>query len=209
MDIAAPGVDIPVATVLPDRWGLEDGTSFSVTDRRRSRRMALDGAPRPRCEPGRRDPARVGPRRRAARLRPRDGLGILDMTAALSWPTPLRDSAEPNDTVTTAVAADDPARGPGPRRAAGSRCTRIRATSFASGSRRRSASRSRRPRHPACVRALQDDARPGEPTRFSTGNTREDDADVHEPRRRPGCVPRRHTGRGVRSSTYTASVSVK
>jgi hypothetical protein len=102
VDIAAPGVDIPVAQVLPDRWGPEDGTSFASP--------IVAGAAawlwtvRPDLDASQvaeilRESARdVG----APGYDPATGWGILDMTAALAWPTPLRDSAEPNDSVTTA-----------------------------------------------------------------------------------------------------------
>lgn len=104
VDIAAPGVDIPVAQVLPDGWGLEDGTSFASP--------IVAGAAawlwtvRPDLDASQvaeilRESARdVGP----PGFDPATGYGILDLTAALSWPTPIADSAEPNDSVTTATA---------------------------------------------------------------------------------------------------------
>jgi subtilisin family serine protease len=103
VDIAAPGVDIPVAQVLPDGWGLEDGTSFASP--------IVAGAAawlwtvRPDLDASQvaeilRESARdVGP----PGFDPATGYGILDMTAALNWPTPIPDSAEPNDSVTTAI----------------------------------------------------------------------------------------------------------
>jgi hypothetical protein len=103
VDIAAPGVDIPVAQVLPDGWGLEDGTSFASP--------IVAGAAawlwtvRPDLDASQvaeilRESARdVGP----PGFDPATGYGILDLAAALTWPTPIPDSAEPNDTVTTAT----------------------------------------------------------------------------------------------------------
>jgi hypothetical protein len=103
VDIAAPGVDIPVATALDDSYAPESGTSFSSP--------IVAGAAawlwtvRPDLDAGQvaeilRESARdVG----APGYDIATGYGILDMTAALTWPTPPPDSAEPNDDVASAL----------------------------------------------------------------------------------------------------------
>jgi subtilisin family serine protease len=103
VDIAAPGVDIPVASALDDSWQLEDGTSFSAP-------MVAGAAAwlwtaRPDLDASQvaeilRESARdVGP----AGYDNATGYGILDLPAALAAPTPQADSAEPNDTRATAT----------------------------------------------------------------------------------------------------------
>jgi hypothetical protein len=103
VDLAAPGVDIEVATALDNSWAPEDGTSFSSP--------IVAGAAawlwtvRPDL-----DADQVA---QILRLSARDvatpgydtatGYGILDMTAALAAPTPLSDTPEPNDDATTAA----------------------------------------------------------------------------------------------------------
>lgn len=103
IDLAAPGVDIPVATALDNSWAPESGTSFSSP--------IVAGAAawlwtvRPDLDASQvaeilRESARdVG----APGFDTATGYGILDLTAALVAPTPLPDSAEPNDDVTTAA----------------------------------------------------------------------------------------------------------
>ena len=103
VDLAAPGVDIPVATALDNGYAAESGTSFSSP--------IVAGAAawlwtvRPDLDAGQvaeilresaRDVATPG-------FDTATGYGILDMTAALAAPTPQRDSAEPNDDVATAA----------------------------------------------------------------------------------------------------------
>ena len=103
VDLAAPGVDIPVAEILPDNWAPESGTSFSSP--------IVAGAAawlwtvRPDL-----DASQVAEiLRRSARdvstpgYDTATGYGVLDMTAALAAPTPLRDSAEPNDDAASAA----------------------------------------------------------------------------------------------------------
>ena len=103
VDIAAPGVDIPVADALTNGWDAEDGTSFSAP--------IVAGAAawlwtvRPQLDASQvaeilRETARdvAAPGYDTA-----TGYGILDMTAALAAPTPQADSAEPNDTTATAT----------------------------------------------------------------------------------------------------------
>jgi hypothetical protein len=92
-----------VAEILPDGWGTEDGTSFSSP--------LVAGAAawlwtaRPDLDASQvaeilRESARdVG----SPGYDPATGYGILDMAAALAAPTPLPDSAEPNDAVVTAA----------------------------------------------------------------------------------------------------------
>ena len=110
VDIAAPGVDIPVATALDMSWAPEDGTSFSSP--------LVAGAAawlwtvRPDLDASQvaeilRESARdVGP----PGYDTATGYGILDMAAALAAPTPLPDSIEPNDAVTTAATLTTRAR---------------------------------------------------------------------------------------------------
>jgi subtilisin family serine protease len=103
VDIAAPGVGIPVADALSDGWQPEDGTSFAAP--------IVAGAAawlwtvRPELDASQvaeilretaRDVATPG-------YDEATGYGILDMTAALAAPAPQADSAEPNDTQSTAT----------------------------------------------------------------------------------------------------------
>jgi len=105
VDIAAPGVDIPVASALDDSYQNEDGTSFSSP-------MVAGAAAwlwtaRPDLDASQvaeilRESARdVGP----PGYDDATGYGILDVQAALSWPTPADDTPEPNDTIGTATVA--------------------------------------------------------------------------------------------------------
>jgi hypothetical protein len=102
VDISAPGVDIPVATALDDSYAPESGTSFS------SPMVAAAAAwlwtVRPTL-----DASQVAEilRRSARDIGPpgydiASGYGILDLTAALSTPTPLSDPGEPNDDLASA-----------------------------------------------------------------------------------------------------------
>lgn len=105
VDLAAPGVDIPVASALDDSWQAESGTSFSSP-------MVAGAAAwlwtvRPEL-----DASQVAEiLRRSARdvsapgYDDATGWGVLDMTAALSWPAPQRDLAEPNDDDASATVA--------------------------------------------------------------------------------------------------------
>jgi len=103
VDLAAPGVNITVASALDNSWQAEDGTSFSSP--------IVAGAAawlwtvRPTL-----DASQVAEiLRRSARdvatpgYDDATGWGILDMTAALAAPTPQRDSAEPNDDTSSAT----------------------------------------------------------------------------------------------------------
>lgn len=104
VDIAAPGVGILVASALDNSYQSEDGTSFSSP--------IVAGAAawlwtaRPDLDAGQvaeilRESARdVGP----PGYDNATGYGILDMQAALTWPTPQDDPGEPNDTIATATA---------------------------------------------------------------------------------------------------------
>jgi len=138
VDLAAPGVDIPVAEILPDNWAPRIGHELLVTDRRRRRRLALDGASRPRCEPGGRDPATVGARRLHTRIRHRNGLRH-PRHDGCSRSTHTAARQRRAERRRRKRCASDHAR-PAPRdeRADASRRMRIRATSCASGFRPRS-----------------------------------------------------------------------
>jgi hypothetical protein len=110
VDLAAPGVDIPVATALDNSYAAESGTSFSSP--------IVAGAAawlwtvRPNLDAG--QVAEI--LRRSARdvatpgYDTATGYGILDMTAALAVPTPPRDSAEPNDDTADAITVTTRAR---------------------------------------------------------------------------------------------------
>jgi subtilisin family serine protease len=103
VDLAAPGVDIPVASALDDSWQPESGTSFSSP-------MVAGAAAwlwtvRPTL-----DASQVA---EILRTTARDvstpgyddstGYGILDVQAALNAPTPVRDLPEPNDDTSEAT----------------------------------------------------------------------------------------------------------
>jgi hypothetical protein len=105
VDLAAPGVNITVASALDNSWQGEDGTSFSSP-------MVAGAAAwlwtvRPSL-----DASQVAEiLRRSARdvaspgYDESTGWGILDVAAALAAPTPQRDSAEPNDDTRSATVA--------------------------------------------------------------------------------------------------------
>jgi subtilase family protein len=113
VDLAAPGVDIPVASALDNSYQSESGTSFSSP--------LVAGAAawlwtvRPDLDASQvaqilRDSARdVGP----PGYDDSTGYGILDLAAALNAPTPQRDSAEPNDTTSTATVVTTRSRATG------------------------------------------------------------------------------------------------
>ena len=103
VDIAAPGVGIPVASALDNSYQMEDGTSFSSP-------MVAGAAAwlwtvRPDLDASQvaeilRESAHdVGP----PGYDNATGYGILDMEAALNAPTPQADTPEPNDTIATAT----------------------------------------------------------------------------------------------------------
>jgi hypothetical protein len=105
VDIAAPGVGIPVASALDNSYQNEDGTSFSSP-------MVAGAAAwlwtvRPDLDASQvaeilRESARdVG----TPGYDNATGYGILDVEAALNWPTPQDDMPEPNDTIGTATVA--------------------------------------------------------------------------------------------------------
>ncbi len=99
VDLAAPGVGIPIATTVDNGWHVGDGTSYAAplvsgasawvwTARPEldatqlfevMRRSAVDIE-----APGRDDAS---------------GFGLLDVPAALSYPVPIRDPLEPNDDI--------------------------------------------------------------------------------------------------------------
>jgi len=116
VDLAAPGVDIPVASALDNSYQSESGTSFSSP-------MVAGAAAwlwtvRPELDASQvaqilRDSARdVG----TPGYDNFTGFGILDLAAALSAPSPQPDSAEPNDTTSTATVATTRSRATGTAR---------------------------------------------------------------------------------------------
>jgi subtilisin family serine protease len=103
VDLAAPGVDILVATALDNSFAPESGTSFS------SPIVAGAAAWLWTVRPDLVASQVAEILRRSARdvftpgYDTSTGYGVLDMAAALAAPTPLRDSAEPNDDAASAV----------------------------------------------------------------------------------------------------------
>jgi Subtilase family len=103
VDLAAPGAQIPVATLDPETgmptWALADGTSFAAP--------LVSGAAawiwtlRPSLDAGqvaqvlRSTATDIGATGRDAA----SGFGLLNLPAALSLPAPVRDQSEPNDDV--------------------------------------------------------------------------------------------------------------
>lgn len=97
VDLAAPGVDIPVASALDDGYTIGSGTSFAAP--------IVSGAAawlwtvRPELDAGqvaeilRHSAKDVAP----AGVDQATGYGILDVPAALSYPAPASDPGEPND----------------------------------------------------------------------------------------------------------------
>lgn len=110
VDLAAPGVDIPVASAADDSYQSEDGTSFSSPIVAGAAawlwtvRPTLDASQL--AEVLRESARDVGPKGYDTST----GYGILDMTAALAAPTPQSDSAEPNDDAATATTITTRAR---------------------------------------------------------------------------------------------------
>ena len=99
VDLAAPGVDIPIATAIGKGWRTGDGTSFASP--------LVAGASawvwtvRPELDASqlfdvmRRSTTDIGaPGRDDAA-----GLGLLNVPAALAYPAPIPDSPEPNDDI--------------------------------------------------------------------------------------------------------------
>ena len=104
VDLVAPGVDIPYASAEDGGFAVASGTSFSAPIVAAA--AAWLWTVRPEL-----DASQVAEilRRSARDIEARgfdaaSGHGVLDMQAALSFPTPSPDSAEPNDNVTTAAA---------------------------------------------------------------------------------------------------------
>ncbi len=111
VDIAAPGAQIPVATVDPATgatgWAPEDGTSFATP--LVSAAAAWIWTVRPTLDAGqvaqllRTTATDIGaPGRDAA-----SGYGLLNLPAALAAPTPPRDAGEPNDDANEVVPGRD------------------------------------------------------------------------------------------------------
>lgn len=98
VDLAAPGVEIPVA-IPPEDYAAGDGTSFAAP--LVSGAAAWVWTVRPELsasqlyEVMRRSARDVGPPGRDDG----SGFGILDVPAALAYPAPVPDSAEPNDDI--------------------------------------------------------------------------------------------------------------
>jgi len=107
VDLAAPGVNILVASALGGNWQPEDGTSFSAPIVAGAAAWIWTARPeltaRQVAEILRRSARDIGPPGRD----PATGFGMLDVAAALALPAPVRDPFEPNDDVDEV----DPARG--------------------------------------------------------------------------------------------------
>jgi Subtilase family len=103
VDLAAPGVGIPVASALDNSYQSEDGTSFSSPIVAGAAAWLWTARPTL-------DASQVA---EILRTTARDvntpgydeatGYGILDVAAALAAPTPLADPVEPNDSVANAT----------------------------------------------------------------------------------------------------------
>jgi hypothetical protein len=104
VDIAAPGVEIPVAQALGNGWETADGTSFAAP------MVAAAAAWVWTLRPDLRADQVAEVLRRSARdvhapgYDPETGFGILDVAVALSTPAPPADGPEPSDTVADAIA---------------------------------------------------------------------------------------------------------
>jgi subtilisin family serine protease len=99
VDLAAPGVDITVASALDNSWDSEDGTSFASPIVAGA--AAWTWTARPTLDAGqlfeimRRSATDIDtPGRDDA-----SGYGLLDVPAALATPAPVRDPLEPNDDI--------------------------------------------------------------------------------------------------------------
>ena len=111
VDLAAPGAQIPVATVDPATgatgWAPEDGTSFATPIV--SAAAAWIWTTRPTLDAGqvaqilRSSATDIG----APGRDPASGYGLLNLPAALSTPTPPRDENEPNDDADQVVPGRD------------------------------------------------------------------------------------------------------
>jgi hypothetical protein len=111
VDLAAPGAQIPVATVDPATggtgWAPEDGTSFATPIV--SAAAAWIWTVRPTLDAGqvaqilRSTATDIG----APGRDPSSGYGLLNLPAALSAPTPPRDGSEPNDDANQVVPGRD------------------------------------------------------------------------------------------------------
>jgi subtilisin family serine protease len=103
VDLAAPGVDIPIASALDGGYSVASGTSFSAPIVAGAAawiwtvRPELDASQV--AEILRRSARDVG----APGFDSATGYGVLDVAAALSTPTPQADRAEPNDGASTAT----------------------------------------------------------------------------------------------------------
>ena len=99
VDLAAPGVDITVASALDGSWDSEDGTSFAspivagAAAWTWTVRPALDASQL--FEIMRRSAADIG----ATGRDDASGYGLLDVPAALAASAPVRDPLEPNDDI--------------------------------------------------------------------------------------------------------------
>jgi hypothetical protein len=111
VDVAAPGAQIPVATVEPQTgatgWAPEDGTSFATPIV--SAAAAWLWTVRPTLDAGqvaqilRSTATDIG----APGRDPASGFGLLNLPAALAAPTPPRDANEPNDDANEVVPGRD------------------------------------------------------------------------------------------------------
>jgi hypothetical protein len=111
VDLAAPGAQIPVASVDPvagtTGWEAEDGTSFAAPIV--SAAAAWIWTVRPTLDAGqvaqilRASATDMGPPGRDAS----SGFGLLNLPAALAAPTPIRDPQEPNDDANQVVPGRD------------------------------------------------------------------------------------------------------
>ncbi len=99
VDLAAPGVDMPIATARGKGWTTGDGTSFASP--LVSGASAWVWTVRPELDASqlfevmRRSATDIGPPGRDDQ----SGFGLLNVPAALAFPAPVRDPFEPNDDI--------------------------------------------------------------------------------------------------------------
>jgi len=112
VDLVAPGQDVTVATATDSGWADESGTSFSTPIVAGAAAWVWTARPQldntQLFEVMRRSAKDIGPPGHDAA----SGFGLLDVTAALSYPSPIRDPNEPNDDIVPVDAAGTLAAGP-------------------------------------------------------------------------------------------------
>ncbi len=99
IDLVAPGENMTVASAIDRSWGVEDGTSFAAP--LVSGAAAWVWTVRPKIDAGQlfeimsRSATDIGPPGRDDA----SGFGVLNVPAALAYPSPVKDPLEPNDDI--------------------------------------------------------------------------------------------------------------